>query len=269
MRKLIRKSAFADLRINLMLEELPLKICNAFWHPKEKRVTSYEKLKLLSVMGVVPFYLEQIRRKTTHKKIVTCLANGPKELVQICAKLGKMQGGLYSKNLDDLVKAGFVKRDFVWDFKSGKEGKLSRYRLSDNYLRFYLKYIAPNCAKIEKGNFSTSISLHLPGWESILGLQFENLVVHNSKTLWQMLEITPEKIVAEGPFFQSATTRQEGCQIDYMIQTRFHNLYICEIKFSKSPIGHKIIKEMEYKRKRLKVPRYCSIRPVLIHVNGV
>ena len=60
-----------------------------------------------------------------------------------------------------------------------------------------------------------------------------------------------------------------GCQIDYMIQTRFQSLFLCEIKFSKKPVGLKIIKEMETKRKRLKNPKFCSIRPVLIHVNGV
>jgi hypothetical protein len=54
-----------------------------------------------------------------------------------------------------------------------------------------------------------------------------------------------------------------------MVQTRFLNLYVCEIKFSKSPVGNKIIEEMEKKRKSLKIPRNCSVRPVLIHVNGV
>lgn len=54
-----------------------------------------------------------------------------------------------------------------------------------------------------------------------------------------------------------------------MIQTRFHTLYLCEIKFSKDAVGNKIIEEMEKKRKNLKVPRNFSIRPVLIHVNGV
>lgn len=54
-----------------------------------------------------------------------------------------------------------------------------------------------------------------------------------------------------------------------MIQTRFHNLYLCEIKFSKKPVSIKIIEEMEEKRKNLKFPRNFSIRPVLIHVNGV
>jgi len=47
------------------------------------------------------------------------------------------------------------------------------------------------------------------------------------------------------------------------------NLYLCEIKFSKNPIGKKIIEEMEEKRKRLKIPRHFSTRPILIHVNGV
>jgi len=290
------------ITIDLVLEELPLNVCNAFWHPKEQRITSYEKFKLLSVMGGVPLYLEQIkpslsaeqniqdlcftkggllvrefdeifsdlfsRTKARHKEIVLCLAHGSKELVQICHELGKSLGGVFSKYLDELIKAGFVKRDFTWDLKSGKEKKLSRYRLSDNYLRFYLKCIAPNRSKIEKENFSTLMT-QLPGLEGIMGLQFENLVVHNRKTLWKMLGISPEEIVMDGPFLQSSTTKQAGCQIDYMIQTRFMNLYVCEIKFSKHPVGTKVIDEMEKKRKSLKTPKNFSIRPVLIHVNGV
>lgn len=291
------------ITVDLIIEELDLHVCNEFWHSKKVRISPYEKFKLLSITGGVPLYLEQInpnlsaeqnildlcftrggllvrefdeifsdlfsRRNKTYKEIVTCLENGPKELTQICKESGKSQGGIYSKYLDELVKAGFVKRDFTWNLKNGKEGKLSRYRLSDNYLRFYLKYIAPNRSKIEKEAFSASMPTHLPGWEGIMGLQFENLVVHNRKTLWKMLNISPEEVVMEGPFFQSTTSRQAGCQIDYMIQTRFHTLYLCEVKFSKNLIGRKVIEGMEEKRSRLKIPRQFSIRPILIHVNGV
>jgi len=290
------------ISLDLVLEELPLKVCNGFWHPKENRITSYEKFKYLSVTGGVPLYLEQLksnltaekniqdlcftkggllvrefdeifsdlfsRSKDRHKEIILSLSKGPKELSQICKDLGKSLGGVFSKNLDELVKAGFVKRDFTWDLKTGKEGKLSRYRLSDNYMRFYLKYIAPNRSKIDKEIFSSTMA-QLPGWESIMWLQFENLVVHNRKILWEILGVLPDEIIMEGPFFQTSTSKQAGCQIDYMIQTRFHNLYICEIKFSKCPIGMKIIEEMEKKRRSLKIPRFCSIRPILVHVNGV
>lgn len=209
------------------------------------------------------------RKNASHKEIVTCLANDPKDLGQICKDLKKELGGGYSRHLDDLVKAGFVQRDFTWSLDSCKESKLSKYRLSDNYLRFYLKYIAPNRSKIEKGVFANAALSRFPGWESLMGLQFENLVVHNRKALWNLLNLSPDEIVMDGPFFQNSTARQAGCQIDYLIQTRFHNLYLCEVKFSRNPMGQKIINEMEEKRKRLKIPKFCSIRPVLIHVNGV
>ena len=291
------------ITIDLVLKELPLNVCNAFWRKKESRVSPYEKFKLLSITGGVPLYLEQIRpdlpaeqniqdlcftsggllvrefdeifsdlfsrRSASYKEIVTCLADGPKEVVEICKELKKSLGGIRNKYLEDLVKAGFVQRDFTWHLEDGKEGSHSRYRLSDNYLRFYLKYIAPNRSKIEKETYSPPLLVKLPNWESIMGLQFENLVVHNRKILWKMMGVPPEEVIMDGPFFQTHTKRQPGCQIDYMIQTRFHTLYVCEIKFSKSPVGKKIIEEIEEKRKRLKIPRYCSIRPVLIHVNGV
>jgi len=289
--------------IDMVLEELPLKSCNAFWYPKQGRITAYEKFKVLSVTGGVPFYLERIkpelsaeknirelcflkggllvrefeeifsdlfsRRKGSHKEIVSSLVSGPKELTEICKELNKSTGGLYSQYLDELIKAGFVRREFTWDMKSGKYRKLSRYRLSDNYLRFYLKYIGPNSSKIEQGKVSETMLNNLPNWESVMGLQFENLVTHNYKTIWEMLNISGEEVVMDGPFFQTSTIKQLGCQIDYMIQTRFHTLYLCEVKFKKGKIEKKIIDEMEEKRKRLVVPRHFSIRPVLIHVNGV
>ncbi len=291
------------IAIDFVLEELPLNVCNAFWHPKEERITAYEKFKLLSVTGGVPLYLERIkpdlpaeqnirdlcftkggllvrefdeifsdlfsRKNASHKEIVSCLANGPKDLGQICKELKRSISGVYTKHLDDLVKAGFVQRDFTWNLANGQESKLSVYRLSDNYLRFYLKYIASNRSKIEKGAFVNAALMRLPAWESIMGLQFENLVTHNRKIIWNLLNLSPEEIIMDGPFFQNSTTKQPGCQIDYMIQTRFQSLFLCEIKFSKKPVGLKIIKEMETKRKRLKNPKFCSIRPVLIHVNGV
>lgn len=65
------------------------------------------------------------------------------------------------------------------------------------------------------------------------------------------------------------TKRHKGCQIDLMIQTRHNTLCVCEIKFSASEVTGSIIQEMEEKIERLSAPKGFSIRPVLIHVNGV
>jgi hypothetical protein len=65
--------------------------------------------------------------------------------------------------------------------QTGKASNLSVYRLCDNYMRFALKYILPNQMLIEKGRFQDRSLKSLPGWDTILGLQFENLVLRNHK----------------------------------------------------------------------------------------
>jgi hypothetical protein len=58
-------------------------------------------------------------------------------------------------------------------------------------------------------------------------------------------------------------------QIDYMIQTRFGSLYVCEIHFSKEPVGAAAIADLKAKMTALSPLKAVSYRPVLVHVNGV
>lgn len=290
------------LSLTLTLEELPLHECNKFWNTY-KSLSAYEKFKVLAVTGGIPRYLEEVQshlpaeenirqlsfnksgilfnefdqifsdlfssRSNIYKQIVTCLGDSKADRNYIAKYLDIEVGGVISSYLDDLVTAGFLSRDFSWQLKNGKTSKLSHYRLSDNYLRFYLKIIEPNKRKIESGIFQERTLTSLPGLNTIMGLQFENLVLNNRKLIHELLNIRPEDIISEGPYFQRKTARQPGCQIDYLIQTKFDCLYICEIKFSRYEIKKEIINEIDEKISRVKRPRYFSCRPVLIHVNGV
>ncbi len=101
-----------------------------------------------------------------------------------------------------------------------------------------------------------------------MGYQFENLVINNSWDLFEKMYIRPEDYEYDGPYFQTKTRDRLGCQIDYLIQTK-NNLYVCEVKFSKNPIGPQVISEMEKKIKALDIPKHLSCRTVLIHVGGV
>lgn len=152
-------------------------------------------------------------------------------------------------------------RDYTWNLHASSVSKLSRYRLCDNYLRFYLRYIEPNTLNILKDRDA------LPrGIASIMGLQFENLVLNNTKRIQKILSISPEDIVVDNPYFQKATQKKAGVQIDYMILTRFHTLYICEIKFHQEALDLSVIKEVKQKMQAMQLPKGHSLRPVLIHV---
>ncbi len=282
------------------LHELPLFDCNKFW---PSNISGYEKFKLLSVTGGIPKYLEEIlphdsaeanitrlcftkggflvdeferifsdiflRKSARYKKIIRALVNGPLEKDELYNALNIKESGRISEYLNELTLAGFIAQDHAWNLENGEDSELRKYRLSDNYLRFYLKYIEKNMSKIERNAFAIKSVASLPQWYSMMGFQFENLVLNNRPLLHRAMGIRADDIICENPFFQRKTSIQRGCQIDYMVQAKFENLYICEIKFSKNLIGIDIIEEVQQKIDRLRRPKGFSCRPVLIHVNGV
>jgi hypothetical protein len=289
--------------LHLHLTELPLVDCNEFWGNGHKAISAFEKFKFLAVTGGVPRYLEELKpglsseenikslcfersgvlfrefediftdifthETDRYRDIVMTLAQGSKSNKDICRVLKTGTNNVVSDYLRELEMAGFIKRDYTWNLSTEKTGKLSRYRLSDNYMRFYCKYIVPNRQQILNDEFiDASISSVIP-WSGIMGLQFENLVLNNRKSIRKLLGIQAGETLLDGPYFQTKTTMQDSCQIDYLIQTKFNTLYVCEIKFSKNELTTKIIEECKARIARLKMPRHFSNRPVLIHVNGV
>lgn len=295
---------FGRISLLLHLEELSLKECSLYLDHRGFRGSVHEKMKLLSVLGGVPWYLEQIqtkitaddnisnlcfrknallvnefelifhdlftRRNETYKKIIDVLAKKNAELQDIREEIGFAKSGVLSDYIENLMEAGFVSRHYTWQFKTGKESpRTSQLRLSDNYIRFYIRSILPQLNKIERDEFSHLSPFLLPGWDSMMGLQFENLVLKNRRCIRDLLNVRPETVVIDNPYFQRKTASHSGVQIDYLIQTRHNILFVCEIKFSRREISKNIIEEMQEKIKRLTIPRGMAVCPVLIHINGV
>jgi len=285
------------------LEELPIDVCKKFWETANDGISAYEKFKVMAVTGGVPRYLEEINprkeaeenikelffvkdaafldefeeifndlfstRNKIYKKIVKTLSKGSLTIEKICEKVSFSRSGLMSEYLEDLATSGFLTRDYTWNVDSGIDSTLSQYRLSDNYVRFYLKYIDNKLTKIKRNSYDFRSLASIPGWETMMGLQFENLVLKNRDKIKEMLGIRADEIVSDNPFFQKRTVRHPGCQVDYMIQTKYKTLYVIEIKFMNSPIKGSVISEVKEKIRRLVRPKGFSVRPVLIHVNGV
>jgi AAA+ ATPase superfamily predicted ATPase len=288
----------------ITLDELSLNESNILLDKMGFKGSTLEKFITLAITGGIPWYLELMKpellanenirklcfepdgilvnefkyifhdlfpdkRREICRKIVECLVKSPMEYGEIITALDYSSGGPLSEYLDELVISGFVSRDYAWSIKTGKISKLSKYRLRDNYLRFYLRYIAPNLAKIRKGQFQRVSLSSFPGWNSITGLQFENIVLNNRSLIQKQLGIKPEDIVCDNSYFQRKTARQQGCQIDYLIQTKLNTLFVCEVKFYKKEIGVSVIQEIKEKISRLALPRGFGCLPVLIHINGV
>jgi len=280
-----------------ILPELPLSVCPAFWGPVAGKVSSREMFDVLSVTGGVPRYLEEIdpalsaeeniRRlfftpqgklfkefddmfsavfgdvAVTKKSILMALAAGPKSGAELAAELGVANTGHFSEHLRSLADGGFIAADGGLNPDTGKSARIDRYRLRDNYTRFYLRCVEPRKKEIAVGGYRFASVEQLPGWDAILGLAFENLIVNNWPEILSRIGVGNAIVESAAPYRRTSSDSRKGVQIDLLVQTP-RTVYVVEIK-RKNVIGMDVAEEVEEKVRRLKLRRGMSVRPVLVY----
>lgn len=294
---------FGRVNLTITLDPLLIPTANKLLQASGFKGSDYDTYRLLSILGGIPWYLEQISpgqnaedlikrlcfekdgllvlefnrifhdlfngKGVVYKKILNVLKDGTKTLADIRSSIEFPHSGTLSILMGHLITAGFVQKQNLWSFKTALFLKQSLYRICDPYIRFYLKIIEPNRNKIDLGSFQNISISQLPGFEAHIGLQIEILLLQNRNLLIQSIGINQADIISDGPYRQSTTTTHKGCQIDYLVQTTTKNLFICEFKFKRLELGIDVINEVQAKINALKVPRGFATIPVLFHMGGV
>jgi len=283
--------------LDLEVRELPLSDSVKMLGPNSERLSSGELLDLFSITGGVPKYIEEIkpqisadenirrmcflprsllfrefddifstvlgRKVESRGRILRMLADGPKSASELAGLVGISQNGAISQALKDLCLAGFTTRESGLNPETGKPLRLERYRICDNYTRFYLQAIEPRKAAIDGGLFRFSSLEQLPGWESLFGFQFENLVLAHIPDLFPLLGLDKSLVLSASPFVRKAGANGKGVQIDMLIQTR-RSMMVVEIK-RRREIEPGIVDEVLEKVKILRKMTDASIRTALIY----
>ena len=294
---IIDNGAFYGRRsLDVVVKELPLKECAKFWGEAAARTDVREILDVLSVTGGVPRYLEEINpgmsvsdnirhlcylpnsvlrvdfdemfndviteQATFTGKVLRTLVNGPKSVTEIANALGTEKSGRISGALEALAESGFVSADAGRNPETGAEVRERRYRLRDNYTRYYLKFIEPVGRMIDDGSYQFVSLSALDGWDSVMGLAFENLVVNNYVDLLPLLHLGGTLITSAAPYRKSAGRgRGKGCQIDLLIQAQG---MICIVEVKRRDIDKSIIAEVDGKVSCISRPPGVSIRTALV-----
>ena len=290
--------------LDVVVPELPLKECVKFWGKAVERWSVSDILDMLSVTGGVPRYLEELetslspdenikrlcfmpnavlrmdfdemftdvitREQKYTAEVLRCLVNGPRSVSEIAAMLGVEKSGRISAALMQLVEAGFVSPDAGKNPGTGADVRELRYRLKDNYARFYLKFVEPVKSVIDAGSYAFSGMDQFEGWETILGLQFENLVLNNYRDLLPLLHFERVLIHSAAPYYKPGTKGEKGAglQVDLLLQSKM-SYYVVEIKRWRTKIGQKVVEEMREKCRRLKRPSDVSLRTALVYAGDL
>jgi len=195
----------------IFLEPFTLKETKQFFKYKGLVLPEYEILKIYMAMGGVPYYLDQmVKGESTvqaidricfaknavlrieydeimnslfnysvkHQSIIDVLNNRPQGLLreQLLKETGLKSGGGTSGILEELETSGFI----VSHIPYGKKNKDKIYKLKDQYLIFYHKFIKgtrPQNKKIWDKIFTAQ------SYTSWTGLAFENICADYEKKL--------------------------------------------------------------------------------------
>ena len=293
--KVIRSKALYG-RLSLALQVKKLKPEDAAKFISRTR-SSAEIIKYLMILGGVPKYWELIKQNKSFEqnieemffsqhplfeqefekifyshfkepqnylKIVKFLISGPKNLDEIAQHLKMKSSGGISRYLRNLELAEFVRAEIPFD--KPLESKTRKYRLCDEFLVFYAKYVLPNEKSIKEGQGPTVFRNKVQSkWAPWMGIAFERFCVNHSLWLAEKMGFL-DKVESYGPYWNRKDTQ---FQVDLIFRRSDNVITLCEMKFSDKPIGVEVIKEVQRKCELITIPKNHTLEKALITVNGI
>ena len=294
------KAFFGRRSLDIVVPELPLRECVKFWGDRVDRVPVREIVDFLSVTGGVPKYLEELnpsvstaenlkrmaflpdsvlradfdemftdvikRQPKFAGRVLRSLVDGPRTVSEIAHVLGVVKGGDITDALAQLSESGLVAAQGGKNPKTGGDARILRYRIRDNYSRFYLKYLEPVKDMIDAASFAFTDLEQFAGWETDMGFQFENLILNNFREILRPLHLEKALVTSASPYVgrsSSVSQQDSGCQVDLLIQT---NMSICIVEIKRrAKIGREILDEVKRKCARVPHRKDVAVRTALVY----
>lgn len=261
--KVVNNKGGLHNRITQRIRLLPftLKEAEAFLRHRNIKLDRYQILQLYMVMGGVPAYLNAVEGGlSAAQNIENCcfskdgvlanefdnlyaaLFNNPNKHIEIINALARKNKGLTRSEilktsklltgggtttvLNELTESGFIQKTYPY----GKKEKDSLYRLADEYSLFYFKFMQPGEGRnYEKGNWlGIQTTQRFINWG---GYAFENLCLKHVEQIKRALQIGGIHSI-ESSWYKPGKKKDNGAQIDLLIDRDDRCINICEMKFS-------------------------------------
>ena len=262
-------SLHARLTYKLQIKPFTLFETKEFLKSKKINWSHYHILHLYIAIGGIPHYLNKVRKgesvvqsiqrlcfdsngdeifaslfshSSSHLSIVRSLGNLGKGISrdELIIKSKHAGGGTFTKALEELIASGFVTKYQAYD----KKVRSMLFRLTDEYSKFYLKYIEPN--KNQGENFWKTM-FQQQSYTSWAGFNFESICLKHVSQIKKALKI-------EGIHSINSSWSTEGAQIDLVIKRADNWINLCEMKFYNTPfkIGNTELKDLKNKVSKFK-----------------
>lgn len=252
--KIIKNKGGLHNRVSRKIRLLPFNLheTNLFLKSRGIKYTDYDTLQVYMAIGGVPHYLEKLQKGLSvsqnidrlcfskdgvlneefkqlyaslyddsekHMIIIRALAETNKGLTrkELVKNSGIPSGGDFSLKLEELIESGFVSEYAYYQNKK----QLTLYRLSDEYSKFYIKFIEKNKNGGEGTWQTLSASQSYKSWS---GFTFETVCLKHVKQIKKALKI-------DAIYSTNHSWFNENTQVDLLIDRADNIINLCEMKF--------------------------------------
>ncbi len=173
---------------------------------------------------------QELREPATYLAILEAIASGSTRVTEIANDIRKDASGL-SRYLQNLTRLAIVERETPVTDPDGR----GLYRLTDDFLRFWFRYVAPNRGTLEQGQTG-------PVRSAIA----ESLATHTSQTFEDVCRQAVR--MSSFPVSCSRVGRwwYDGAEIDVVgLAPRTNILLLGECKWTSDPVGAGVLQDLE------------------------
>jgi AAA+ ATPase superfamily predicted ATPase len=252
--KIIKNKGGLHNRISRKIRLLPFNLFETeqFLIKNGIKYTRYDVIQIYMALGGVPHYLEKLCKglsasqnidklcfskdgilndefnhlfaslfdeSVRHMKLIKTLAKSNKGLTrnELINQSKISSSGDFTSKLEELIESGFVTDSPYYQNKK----QLTLYRLSDEYSRFYLKFIDNN----KNGGAGTWQKLYTTqSYLSWSGFAFETLCLKHIQQIKKALRI-------DAIYTTGSSWFNENAQVDLLIDRSDNVMQLCEMKF--------------------------------------
>jgi AAA+ ATPase superfamily predicted ATPase len=202
----------------------------------------------------------ELREPRTYASILQAIAAGATRLNEIAQRVGLNPTDV-NKYLNVLRELGLVKRETRVTERAPQKSKRGLYKIEDNYVKFWFRFVLPNRSLIESGNIDLVYQqIIAPNLSHYMGEIFEGICRQYISHYWEeKLKIAPKKV---GGHWES------DFEIDVLTENVDKSHWFGECKWWNAPVGenvlnHLIENAMKVTDKWKRNPRY-----ILFSANG-
>lgn len=278
------------LTCQIKLSPFTLSECKCFFESKGIVMSDYDLVESYMIVGGIPYYLDYFKRgmslaqnidslffcrnaklKSEFTRLFASLFIRPDDYMnvvkllakrhtgytrnEIVEKLGFTSGGSFSKMLDALLASDFISCYHPF----GKNQKEIRYKLTDSFCLFYLRFVDGKNVTDESFWLHQQNTPQLNSWR---GLAFERVCFNHVTNIKRALGVDGVSSM-ESPWIVKGDDDRTGAQIDMLIIRNDRVVNLCEMKYLSTEYEPKNEDELAFRGRIATLQKYLSFKQTI------